>query len=123
MNADMHNGRGDLSIEWLENQLRSLGGVDPSESLKDRLAADVSRVVAAGPKPRHFQAWSRQMRWVSAAAAVILVAFVVGWLGFLPDRQARPVSESPERAGWAMAADHNSLGTSDTNSYDTNSLR
>ncbi len=123
MNANTHNERIDLSVEWVEDRLRSLAAVEPPDSLKGRLVADLPDVAIAGPEGRYLGVWSREVRWASAAAAVILVASMVGWLGSPLSRQVRSASNRLDNSGWAQAADQNSLMASDTNSCDTNSLR
>jgi hypothetical protein len=123
MNANTHNERGDLSVEWVEDRLRALAAVEPPESLKDRLVAGIADAGTAKPKDRYLGLWSREVRWASAAAAVILVASVIGWLESPLGPQAQSAPNASDGTGWAQATDHNSLRASDTNSCDTNSLR
>ena len=120
MNPNTQNEHGGFSIETVEDRLRALAAVEPPESLRDRLVADIATVK---PKDRYPGLWSREMRWAMAAAAVILVASMIGWLGSPLSRQARPAPDSTSSSGYARAVDHNSLTASDTNSYDTNGLR
>lgn len=123
MNPHTQNEHGGFSVESVEGRLRALAAVEPPESLRDRLAADIADSAVVEPQDRYLGLWSRQARWATAAAAVILVASMIGWLGFPLSRQVRPAPDSTSGPGYAQAVDHNSLMASDTNSYDTNSLR
>jgi hypothetical protein len=126
MNANTHDEQGDFSLEQVEDRLRALSAVEPPYSLKDRLIADVIGV-SAGLTGQHVRFWSRETRWVGAAAAVIVAASIVGWLGAPFGRQVRPPRDTSDSAShptsWARAADHNNLRATDTNSCEPNGPR
>jgi hypothetical protein len=123
MNANTHNQHDDLPIEWVEEQLRALAAVEPPESLKDKLGAGIGAAAPAKQKDRYLGLWSWELRWASAAAAVVLLASIIGWLRSPPGQQAQPAARATDSTGWAQAVDHNSLRAADTNFCDTNSIR
>ncbi len=123
MSTDRQNVHGELPVEAVEAQLRLWAAVEPPLSLKDKLVAAIPGTADVRPKGRSIWPGSREVRWASAAAAVILVAAVVGWLGYPVGERASPGPNAAERAGRVLAADHNSLQTPDMNAFDTNGVR
>lgn len=124
MNMNPGNGRGEFSIDWVKSRLKALSAVEPSQSLKDGLVAGIPAVAGGEPITRGVWPWLSKGRWIgAAAAAVIVAASTIAWLGMpwgRPMRSGIEVNAGPSRV---YATDHNSLRPSDTNVCDINSLR
>ncbi|HNS18990.1 MAG TPA: hypothetical protein PKH24_00750 [Sedimentisphaerales bacterium] len=123
MNVNPGNGQEEVSMDWVQRQLKAISAVEPPQSLKDRLMAGIP--VAGGGQPAAccVPMWSRRARWVGVAAAVIITASVIVRFGVPTGRQGCPIADMNGAATQAYARDHNSLGASDTNLCDINSLR
>jgi hypothetical protein len=117
MSENARNGREGLSMNWVEEQLRMVSAVEPPQSLRDRLEAGVPLRMVSAPPMR----WSWRVWGTGAAAAIIVAASAIAWLG-APWR-IRSAIDANGGVGRVCATDHNSLRLSDTNLYDINSLR
>lgn len=123
MNENPGHGSDRLSMEWVEERLRRLATVEPSECLHNKLVADIPSATTTMPRIRRIWLWPPGMGWASVAAVVVLTASAVAWLGTPWMRRSSPVNDIDDRAGQARAADYNSLYPPDTNLCDMNSLR
>ncbi|MEN6338097.1 MAG: hypothetical protein ABFE01_27900 [Phycisphaerales bacterium] len=119
MNGNAQNGREGLSADWVKEQLRMISSIEPPRSLRDRLEAGIPARTVFGPAIR----WSWRVWGAGAAAAVIVAASTVVWLGTPWGRQIRSAIDANSGVGRVCATDHNSLRLSDTNLCDINSLR
>ena len=106
----------------MKGQLRSVSAVEPPPSLKNKLEAGIP-VVAGEPIVPGVRSWWPGIRWAGAAAAVIVVASAVAWLGMPWGRYMRSAVDTNSNPGRTYAADYNGLRPSDTNLCDINSLR
>jgi len=123
MNANPGNGHEEISMDWVRRQLRALVAVEPPASLKSRLIGTIPATGGGQPATRCVPTWSRWARWAGAAAAVVVMASVVAWLGVPSGRQSRPIADINGASSGAYAADHNNPRPSDTNLCDINSLQ
>jgi len=123
MSVNPGNGREDISVDWVQRQLKAVGAVEPPASLRDRLVADIPASGGGRRTVRGLQVWPGWVRWVGAAAAVVVTASVIAWLGIPSGRQGRPIADMNGASARVYAADHNSLRPSDTNLCDINSVR
>lgn len=122
MNRDARNGREELSMDWMKRQLKMISTVEPPPSLKTKLEAGIP-VVGGEPIMRGIRSWLPGVRWAGAAAAVLVVASAVAWLGTPWDRHIRFAADTNSNPGRTYAADHNGIRPSDTNLCDSNGLR
>ncbi|MEN6578302.1 MAG: hypothetical protein ABFD90_18300 [Phycisphaerales bacterium] len=116
------NGHEGISMDWVQRQLRAISAVEPPESLKGRLLAGIPAIGEGQPATRYACPWLRWARWAGVAAAVVVTASVVAWLGVPSGRQSRPIADINGASSGACATDHNSPRPSDTNLCDINSL-
>lgn len=123
MNRNSGNGHEEVSSGWVKRQLEAISAVEPPQSLRNRLLAGIAANAAGPSATRCVPAWSGWARWASAAAAVVVTASVIVWLGVPAGRQGRPIADINGEPSQAYARDHNSLGPSDTNLCDINGLQ
>jgi len=123
MNRNPGNGNEEVSAGWVKRQLGAISAVEPPQSLRDRLLAGIPATAAGPSATRRVPAWSGWARWASAAAAVVVTASVIVWLGLSSGGPSRPIADINGESSQTYAADHNSLRPSDTNLCDINGLR
>lgn len=123
MNTNPKNGREDLPLDRVVRQLHAINAVEPPSSLREKLLAGVPAVAQDGPITCRVRPAWQGIQWAGAAAAVLVVASVVVWLGEPWGRHAPFTADANSSRRPAYATDMNSLRPSDTNLYDTNSLR
>lgn len=121
MNRNPGNGHEEISMDWVQRQLKAISAVEPSESLKGRLIAGIPATGREQPVTRRVYPWSRWVRWTGVAATVVVAASAIAWLGVSSIRQSHPIADINGASSRAYAADHNSLRPSDTNLCDINS--
>lgn len=123
MNVNPGNGHEEVSMDWVRRQLKAISAVEPPESLKGRLIAGIP-VTGEGQRAACcVPAWSGWARWAGAAAAVVVTASAIVWLGVPAGRQGRPIADINSETSQAYARDHNGLSPSDTNLCDINGLQ
>jgi hypothetical protein len=122
MNVNPGSGREELSTGWVKGRLRAMAAVEPPRSLRDRVLAGIPGAPSGLPAGHCVRPWWKT-QWAGVAAAVFVVASAVAWLGIPWRGPMRSSLDANSNPGRVYATDHNSLGPSDTNLCDINSIR
>lgn len=121
MNGGSRHEYEDVPVEWLEERLRALSGVQPPEGLRQKLLARLAYLPIRESAQFGPRFWN-VAGWASAAAAVVCLACVVTWFGGPSRRSGGPAADSNGQSATVMTADHNGLRPPDINICDINGL-
>jgi hypothetical protein len=120
MSVDSQHERDDVSVEWIEHQLRAFSAAEPPGGLKERLLTAAPHGSTAALQ---WRLWRRPIAvgWAGLAATIVLVSGVL-WIRTPWRPSVRPTVEVNTSLGQALAADHNSVRPPDINALDSNGL-
>ena len=122
MNGGSRHEHDGVPMEWLEDRLRALSGVQPPAGLREKLVSRLAYLPIHESTEFGSRFW-RAVGWVSAAAAVVCLACFITWFG-RPSRTPIPGAGGGDgQSAGVMTADHNGLRPPDVNICDMNSLR
>jgi len=121
MSVDSRNERDDVSLEWVEHQLRALSAVEPPRGLKEELLAAVPRRAAGEVLPWRIWRWPTAAGWAGLAAAIVLLCGIL-WIHSPRGPSVSPSADVNASLGQVLAADYNSVRPPDINALDSNGL-
>ena len=121
MNGGSRHERDGVPMEWLEERLRALSGVQPPAGLREKLVARLAYLPIHESTEFGSRFW-RAVGWASAAAAVVCLACVITWFGRPSGTSTPGAGGSDGQSASVVTADHNGLRPPDVNISDTNGL-
>ena len=122
MNDRRHEDSENLPTAQIEAHLRELGAIGPPDGLKDRLAATIPAAGAYHGVVRAVPRWGRPLRYLGAAAAVIVVASVVIPRLATPSGPPRLTTDINDRSHASSLLDYNLPQPHDSNVFDNNAV-
>jgi hypothetical protein len=112
----------DASLERVKEQLRSLSAIDPPQSLRSKLMADIPTQASRGARGAPARWWFKAIGYGAVAAVVVAGTSAIIRLAGSSARAPGPIGDVNDDSSRTVAADYNSVRPLDSNVYDNNGL-